>query len=158
MWLLVFTGNRIFSAFGSDHVVIMYRAITQNIEVTVEPFYLEEQSAPDEARYVWAYRVTIINNSDIPVQLRSRTWKITDARGKTEEVRGPGVVGEEPFLKPGDSYQYSSGCPLTTPSGMMSGSYMMQNHCAGSAEEGKLFAITIPAFSLDLPDHKPVLN
>ena len=136
----------------------MYRAITENIEVTVEPFYLEEQSSPDESRYVWAYRVTIINHSDIPVQLRSRTWKITDAHGRTEEVRGPGVVGEEPFLKPGDSYQYSSGCPLTTSSGMMSGSYMMQNHETGSPDEGKLFAITIPAFSLDMPGHRPVLN
>ena len=136
----------------------MYRAITENIEVTVEPFYLEEQSAPDESRYVWAYRVTIINHSDIPVQLRSRTWKITDAHGRTEEVRGPGVVGEEPFLSPGDSYQYSSGCPLTTSSGMMSGSYMMQNHESGSTDEGKLFAITIPAFSLDIPGHRPVLN
>ncbi|KAB0540284.1 Co2+/Mg2+ efflux protein ApaG [Pseudochrobactrum algeriensis] len=136
----------------------MYRAITENIEVTVEPFYLEEQSSPDESRYVWAYRVTIINHSDIPVQLRSRTWKITDAHGRTEEVRGPGVVGEEPFLKPGDSYQYSSGCPLTTSSGMMSGSYMMQNHEAGSPDEGKLFPITIPAFSLDMPGHRPVLN
>ena len=136
----------------------MYRAITENIEVTVEPFYLEEQSAPDESRYVWAYRVTIINHSDIPVQLRSRTWKITDAHGRTEEVRGPGVVGEEPFLKPGDSYQYSSGCPLTTSSGMMSGSYMMQNHESGNPNEGKLFSITIPAFSLDMPGHRPVLN
>lgn len=136
----------------------MYRTITENIEVTVEPFYLEEQSAPDESRYVWAYRVTIINHSDIPVQLRSRTWKITDAHGRTEEVRGPGVVGEEPFLKPGDSYQYSSGCPLTTSSGMMSGSYMMQNHEAGGPDEGKLFSITIPAFSLDMPGHRPVLN
>lgn len=139
-------------------MVIMYRAITRNIEVTVEPFYLEEQSAPDEAHYVWAYRVTIINHSDIPVQLRSRTWKITDAHGKTEEIRGPGVVGEEPFLKPGDSYQYTSGCPLATSSGMMSGNYMMQNHAVGNVDEGKLFVIAIPAFSLDLPNHKPVLN
>ncbi|WOC15577.1 Co2+/Mg2+ efflux protein ApaG [Pseudochrobactrum sp. MP213Fo] len=136
----------------------MYRAITHNIEVTVEPFYLEDQSAPEEARYVWAYRVTIINHSEIPVQLRSRVWKITDAHGKTEEVRGPGVVGDQPFLKPGDSYQYSSGCPLTTPSGMMSGSYMMQDHSEGNENKGELFAITIPAFSLDLPGHKPVLN
>ncbi len=136
----------------------MYRAVTHNIEVTVEPFYLEEQSSPEEQRYVWAYRVTIINHSDIAVQLRSRSWKITDANGRTEDVHGPGVVGEEPFLKPGDSYQYSSGCPLTTSSGMMSGSYMMQNHEAGSLDEGKLFAITIPAFSLDMPGHRPVLN
>lgn len=136
----------------------MYRAVTHNIEVIVEPFYLEEQSSPDEQRFVWAYRVTIINHSDIAVQLRSRSWKITDAKGRTEEVHGPGVVGEEPFLKPGDSYQYSSGCPLTTSSGMMSGSYMMQNHEAGSTDEGKLFPITIPAFSLDMPGYKPVLN
>lgn len=136
----------------------MYRAITQNIEVTVEPFYLEQQSVPDDSHYVWAYRVTIINHSDETVQLRSRFWKITDANGKTEEIRGPGVLGEEPVLQPGDSYQYSSGCPLTTSSGMMSGHYMMQNHAIDKAGEGEIFAITIPAFSLDLPDHRPVLN
>lgn len=136
----------------------MYRAITENIEVTVEPFYLEEQSSPEEARYVWAYRVTIINHSKNTVQLRSRSWKITDGNGKTEDVHGAGVVGDEPFLNPGDSYQYSSGCPLTTPSGMMSGSYMMQNHEVGDGGKGTFFAITIPAFSLDLPGHKPVLN
>lgn len=136
----------------------MYRAITRNIEVNVEPFYLEEQSSPDEARYVWAYRVTIINHSDTPVQLRSRNWTIIDANGKIEEVRGPGVVGEEPFLNPGDSFQYTSGCPLSTPSGMMTGSYMMQNHAKGSADTHNLFAITIPAFSLDLPGYQPTLN
>lgn len=137
---------------------MLYRAITHNIEVTVEPFYLEEQSSPDESHYIWAYRVTIINRSDIPVQLRSRYWRITDARGKTEEVRGPGVIGEEPLLQPGDSYQYSSGCPLTTSSGMMSGNYMMQNQAAGSQDEGIIFPITIPAFSLDIPGIKQVLN
>ncbi len=130
----------------------MYRAITGNIEVTVEPFYLEQQSEPDESRYVWAYRVTIINNSEDTVQLQSRYWHITDANGTVEEVRGPGVVGEQPILNPGDSYQYSSGCPLTTPSGIMIGRYQMET------QEGQAFEIDIPAFSLDIPGKSRTVN
>lgn len=130
----------------------MYRAVTRNIAVQVEPFYLEERSEPDENRYVWGYRVTIENNSDEFVQLLSRYWHITDATGRVEEVRGPGVVGDQPQLNPGDSYQYTSGCPLSTPSGIMTGRYTMRN------EAGELFDIAIPAFSLDLPDARPRLN
>ncbi len=130
----------------------MYRAITRNIAVEVEPFYLVDQSEPSENRYVWGYRVTIENNSDEFVQLLSRYWHITDASGKVEEVRGPGVVGDQPELNPGDSYQYASGCPLSTPSGIMVGRYTMRN------EAGELFDIAIPAFSLDLPDARPRLN
>jgi ApaG protein len=78
----------------------MYRAVTHDIEITVEPFYLEDQSDPDESRYVWGYRITIANNSSHTVQLRSRYWQITDANGHVEEVRGPGVVGEQPVLDP----------------------------------------------------------
>lgn len=130
----------------------MYRAITGNIEVTVEPFYLEQQSEPDEGRYVWAYRVTIINNSEETVQLQSRYWHITDANGAIEEVRGPGVVGEQPILNPGDSYQYSSGCPLTTPSGIMVGRYQMES------QNGRAFEIDIPAFSLDIPGKSRTVN
>lgn len=130
----------------------MYRAITGNIEVTVEPFYLEQQSEPDEGRYVWAYRVTIINNSEETVQLQSRYWHITDANGAIEEVRGPGVVGEQPILNPGDSYQYSSGCPLTTPSGIMVGRYQMES------QDGRAFEIDIPAFSLDIPGKSRTVN
>lgn len=130
----------------------MYRAITGNIEVTVEPFYLEQQSEPKDSRYVWAYRVTIINNSEETVQLQSRYWHITDANGAVEEVRGPGVVGEQPILNPGDSYQYSSGCPLTTPSGIMTGRYQMEN------QGGRAFEIEIPAFSLDIPGKSRTVN
>ena len=130
----------------------MYRAVTRGIEVSVEPFYLEDQSEPDENRYVWGYRITIANNSTETVQLRSRYWQITDANGYFEEVRGPGVVGEQPTLEPGDSFQYSSGCPLTTTSGVMVGRYQMEGN------GGSLFEVDIPAFSLDMPDLRPTLN
>ncbi|KAB2681968.1 MULTISPECIES: Co2+/Mg2+ efflux protein ApaG [Brucella/Ochrobactrum group] len=130
----------------------MYRAVTRGIEVSVEPFYLEEQSDPDENRYVWGYRITIANNSTETVQLRSRYWQITDANGHVEEVRGAGVVGEQPTLEPGDSFQYSSGCPLTTTSGVMVGRYQMQGN------GGSMFEVDIPAFSLDMPDLRRTLN
>jgi ApaG protein len=130
----------------------MYRRTTQDIEVEVEPFYLADRSEPDEMRYVWGYRITIANNSDETVQLLARYWKITDGLGRTEEVRGPGVVGEQPELNPGDSFQYTSGCPLRTPSGIMVGHYTMRG------EEGRLFEIDIPAFSLDLPDEGRSVN
>lgn len=131
---------------------IMYSAVTRNIEVSAEPFYLEERSDPDEPRYVWAYRITIVNNSDGFVQLLTRYWRITDGNGKVEEVRGPGVVGEQPGLDPGDSYQYTSGCPLTTPTGFMVGAYTMQ------ASGGELFDVQIPAFALDLPNVARTVN
>lgn len=130
----------------------MYRATTEGIEVTVEPFYLEEQSEPSESRFVWAYRVTIVNRSETTVRLVSRYWHITDANGRIEEVEGYGVVGEQPELTPGDSYQYTSGCPLTTPSGIMVGHYVMVN------DDGGRLAVEIPAFSLDLPDVGRTLN
>jgi len=130
----------------------MYRAVTRNIEVEVEPFYMPERSDPDENRYVWAYRVTIANRSDEWVQLLSRYWRITDEAGRVEEVQGPGVVGEQPELDPGDSYQYTSGCPLSTPSGVMVGHYTMRN------TEDELFDVAIPAFSLDLPGTMRTVN
>ncbi|MCO4318792.1 Co2+/Mg2+ efflux protein ApaG [Phyllobacterium sp. 21LDTY02-6] len=130
----------------------MYKAITREIEVTVEPFYLEDQSDPAANHYVWGYRITISNESDATVQLRSRYWQITDAHGNVEEVRGPGVVGEQPVLNPGDSFQYSSGCPLKTASGMMVGRYTMQS------VGGDRFDIDIPAFSLDIPDQSRTIN
>lgn len=130
----------------------MYRSTTRNIEVAVEPFFLEERSDPADERYVWGYRVTIANNSDDPIQLLSRYWRITDAGGRVEEVRGPGVVGEQPHLQPGDSFQYTSGCPLRTPSGFMVGTYTIR------AGDDDIFDIDIPAFSLDLPDARRSLN
>ncbi|MGH6762978.1 MAG: Co2+/Mg2+ efflux protein ApaG [Phyllobacterium sp.] len=130
----------------------MYRAITRQIEVVVEPFYLEEESDPAENRYIFGYRITILNNSDDTVQIRSRYWQITDGYGQIEEVQGQGVVGEQPVLAPGDSFQYSSGCPLTTSSGVMVGRYQMED------EHGMEFDVAIPAFSLDMPDQARTLN
>ena len=90
----------------------MYEAVTRGIRVRVTPQYLEEESAPDERRYFWAYTIDISNEGSETVQLRSRHWRITDADGRTEEVRGPGVVGKTPVLEPGTSFRYTSGCPL----------------------------------------------
>ena len=130
----------------------MYTAVTRGIEVSVEPFYLTEQSNPSEGRYVWGYRITIDNQSDQRVVLLSRYWHITDGTGNVQEVRGPGVVGEQPELEPGDSFNYTSGCPLPTPSGIMVGRYTMQNG------RGELFEIDIPAFSLDVPGGTRTVN
>jgi ApaG protein len=126
----------------------MYQEVTRNIRITVEPLFLPDQSDPSQNHYVWAYQVTITNEGSETVQLLTRHWQITDNTGHTQEVRGPGVVGEQPVLKPGDSYEYASGTPLSTPSGIMVGSYQMQ--CAG----GETFDVQIPAFSLDSP-HQP---
>ncbi len=123
----------------------MYEAVTQGIRIRVSPHYMEEQSRPEEGYYFWAYTVDIMNEGDGTVQLRSRVWRITDSRGRTEEVRGPGVVGETPVLAPGMAFTYTSGCPLPTPSGIMVGSYQM------AREDGQLFDVAIPAFSLDSP-------
>lgn len=130
----------------------MYRATTKDIEVAVEPFYLEEQSEPDEDRYVWGYHIGITNHSKKRVQLISRYWHITDEYGIVDEVEGRGVVGEEPYLEPGGTYEYSSGCPLDAPSGIMVGKYQFQT------DGGDIFDVDIPAFSLDLPGEIRVLN
>ncbi|MDA4848043.1 Co2+/Mg2+ efflux protein ApaG [Hoeflea poritis] len=130
----------------------MYRALTHDIEITVEPFYLEEQSEPDENRFVWGYRIVIVNHSDDTVQLRDRYWRITDAVGQVDEISGEGVVGEQPILAPGDQFEYSSGCPLDTSSGMMVGQYRMER------QDGESFMVDIPAFSLDVPGMARTLN
>jgi ApaG protein len=123
----------------------MYSEITRSIKVTVRPFYLEQHSSPNENRYVWAYHVRIENCGGETVQLRRRHWRITDALGHLQEVRGPGVVGEEPVLAPGESFEYTSSCPLTTPSGFMVGDYEMETG------NGENFLVRVPAFSLDIP-------
>ena len=123
----------------------MYEAITRSIRIRVEPHYLEEQSQPDDGHFVWSYEVEINNDGTEPVQLKARYWRIVDALGRTEEVRGPGVVGQTPVIPPGGSFNYTSGCPLRTPQGIMSGSYQM------SDDKGALFDVMIPAFSLDSP-------
>jgi len=130
----------------------MYEKVTRDISVSVRPFYLEEQSAPDADRFVWAYRVNIENKSSETVQLLNRYWRITDKLGRLQEVRGPGVVGEQPVLKPGESFEYTSGCPLATPSGIMVGSYEM------TTSDGQRFNIDIPAFSLDSPYDTAAIN
>ena len=129
-----------------------YVAETEGVIVRVRPSYLAGQSDPDEGRWVWAYQIEIVNLSGIPVQLVARRWEITDALGHVEEVRGPGVVGETPTIQPGDSYSYASGCPLGTASGAMSGGYQMVD------DHGRMFEVEIPAFSLDVPGERRVLN
>ncbi|MDF1794244.1 MAG: Co2+/Mg2+ efflux protein ApaG [Thalassobaculaceae bacterium] len=123
----------------------MYSETTRDIQVTVTPVYLDGQSSPQENHYVWAYQVRIENTGGETVRLRTRHWRITDAAGHTQEVRGPGVVGEQPVLGPGEHFEYTSGCPLTTPSGLMVGSYAMED------ADGAMFDVAIPAFSLDSP-------
>ncbi|CCD90610.1 conserved hypothetical protein [Bradyrhizobium sp. ORS 375] len=131
----------------------MYRAVTRHIEVTVEPNFLPEKSSVADGRWFWSYTVTITNSGTETVQLRSRHWVITDGAGRQQEVRGEGVVGEQPVLAPGERFEYTSGVPLTTASGFMSGSYQMES------ASGETFDIAVPAFSLDSPDGgKRVLN
>ncbi len=130
----------------------MYEAETQKIRVRVTPEYSAEQSEPGENYFFWAYKVEITNLGTETVQLKTRHWRITDANGRTEEVRGPGVVGEQPVLEPGGSFSYSSGCPLKTPQGLMVGSYQMVGG------DGRMLDVAIPAFSLDSPFSRPVLN
>jgi ApaG protein len=130
----------------------MYTAVTDDIQITVLPQFVPERSDADAERWFWAYTVEILNKRARSVQLVSRYWRITDARGKTEEVRGAGVVGEQPVLQPGETFRYTSGCPLTTASGIMSGTYRMVD------EDGTSFDAIIPTFSLDSPTMKRVLN
>ncbi len=130
----------------------MYAETTRGIRVQVRPIYLDEQSEPDDGYFVWAYCVTIENQGAETVQLINRYWHITDGNGRVQEVRGPGVVGEQPVLAPGESFEYTSGTPLSSPSGIMVGSYEMVT------TDGRRFEVSIPAFSLDTPDRRASLN
>lgn len=123
-----------------------YTEVTRDIRVSVRTFYLADQSEPDRNHYVWAYRVTIANEGRQTVQLLKRTWQITDALGRTQRVHGDGVVGELPVLDPGESFEYTSGTPLATPSGFMRGTYHMV-----VSDSGEGFDVAIPTFSLDSP-------
>lgn len=134
------------------HDTPAYSAETDGVLIKVRPSYLAGQSDPEAGRWVWAYQVEIVNLSGSTIQLVSRHWTITDARGHVEEVRGPGVIGEQPVIAPGESYSYASGCPLATPSGAMVGSYEMTDG------EGRVFEAAIPAFSLDVHGGRRVLN
>jgi ApaG protein len=126
----------------------MYSKTTHGIKITVTPSYLEQQSAPEENHFVWAYTVEMENLGERTLQLINRYWNITDAMGRVQEVRGPGVVGEQPILKPGDRYEYTSGASLACPSGIMVGEYEM------ATEDGERVTIDVPAFSLDSPSQK----
>jgi ApaG protein len=130
----------------------MYRAATRKIEVTVTPRYVSERSSPSNGYYFWAYTIDISNLGAETVQLKTRHWRIIDANGRLQEVKGPGVVGEEPVLKPGESYEYTSGVPLPTPSGFMTGSYGMVTAA------GEHFDIEVPAFSLDSSHAERTIN
>jgi len=131
---------------------IPYKAITRGIAVSVVPAYLEPDSSPFNSHYLWAYRVTIENQGRETVQLLSRHWMITNARGELTEVKGSGVMGKQPLLEPGESHTYTSGAHLNTPSGMMGGSYQMES------DSGERFDVEIPTFSLDSPNQAVLLH
>lgn len=131
----------------------MYEQVTSGLVVRVEPQFLPEESAPDEGRFVWAYTIEIENRSGDTVQLVSRFWRITDENGLTQEVRGPGVVGQQPVLEPGERFRYTSACPLAAPTGVMVGAYSMVR-----VDDGEAFDIAIPAFALDSPHHDRMVN
>lgn len=130
----------------------MYQQRTRSIHISVEPFYVDDQSSPASNRFVFGYRVKIDNQGSEAVQLMSRFWQITDALGRTVEVEGAGVVGEQPLIAPGDHFEYTSGTPLATPSGVMIGRYQM------ITESGESFDAAIPAFSLDAPGAQMRMN
>ncbi len=130
----------------------MFEARTNDIHVSVETRFLENESEPDNQYFVWAYHIRITNHGTETVQLLSRHWIITDGMGRVQEVKGEGVVGEQPVLGPGGSYAYTSGTPLSTPTGMMRGSYLMQSR------SGDRFEIEIPMFSLDSDHAKKILH
>ena len=130
----------------------MYSKTTKKISITVNPYFLEDQSEPDDQHYVWAYQVTIDNQSKERVQLINRYWKIIDSNGTKQEVSGQGVVGEQPVLNPGEKFEYTSGTPLSTPSGFMEGHYEMETI------KGVKFEAYIPQFSLDSPFTSKKLN
>jgi ApaG protein len=130
----------------------MYERETGGVKISVEPDYLEDESAPEECRYVWTYTVAIENCTETPIQLIARKWAITDAHGRTEHVQGLGVVGEQPVIEPGECYRYTSGAPLGTSSGFMRGSYQLRT------ENGDDVVAQIPDFSLDRPDDRMCLH
>ncbi|MBF0247951.1 MAG: Co2+/Mg2+ efflux protein ApaG [Alphaproteobacteria bacterium] len=136
----------------AEYIEGVYAQTTHSITVTVEPEFLDDQSDPDEHRFVWAYHVTIHNQGHGTVKLKSRYWRITDALGHVQQVSGAGVVGEQPRLGPNEIFEYTSGTPLGTASGFMQGHYIMED------ENGATFEVAIPAFSLDQPDRTRMLH
>lgn len=130
----------------------MYRATTKGVQVTVTPRFAPERSDPERSQYFWAYTVEIVNLGVDTVQLKSRHWIITDALGRVQEVRGAGVVGEEPVLPPGAHFEYTSGVPLPTSTGIMGGRYRLVT------QSGESFDAEVPTFSLDVPGEARTLN
>ena len=130
----------------------MFTKTTRKITVTATPQFLAEHSEPGDDHYVWAYTIQLENGGSEPVQLLNRHWKITDAQGLTQEVRGSGVIGEQPVLKPGEAFRYTSGTALATASGVMLGEYEMVN------DAGEHFEVEVPAFSLDSPYYTGLMN
>lgn len=131
----------------------MYEQETAGFVVRVEPQFLAEESAPDEGRYVWGYTIEIENRGLDAAQLVSRFWRITDENGLTQEVRGPGVIGQQPLIGPGQSFRYTSAAPLGAPSGMMMGAYSMLR-----VANGESFDIAVPLFALDSPHQTRLAN
>lgn len=131
---------------------LTYKKKTKNLEIAVTPHFLEQQSDPDRSLFVWAYHIVITNRDHERWKLTSRYWEITDAHGLTQTVEGEGVVGEQPLIHPGTSFEYTSGVPLKTPCGMMTGHYIM---LCSNGEQAK---IGIPLFSLDSPFDKRQAN
>ncbi len=130
----------------------MYEKVTAGVRVIVRPEYREEQSDPAQGYYVWAYHVVIRNESPRAMTLKTRYWRVTDGRGRVQEVRGAGVVGEQPRLEPGESFEYTSGTPLATPGGFMCGAYQME------LDDGSMLEIEIPTFSLDIPETRRLVH
>ena len=124
---------------------LTYEAETDGFTVRVRPVFVEEESSPEDDRFLWAYHVEIENNGERTLQLMTRHWKITDGDGRLQEVVGDGVVGQQPVLRPGASFEYTSGCPLATPSGLMQGTYTLHDR------DGDSLVVTIPLFALDSP-------
>ena len=131
---------------------IQYEAETNGIVVRVKPTFLEVESSPELAKFIWAYHVEIENKSKRTVQLLTRYWHIADCEGRVQEVNGSGVVGQQPVLRPGESFEYASGCPLNAPSGMMRGTYFFTD------DAGQKLEARIPAFALDSPYDRHAAN
>jgi ApaG protein len=130
----------------------MYEQETAGMVVRVAPQFLPDESRPEDNRFVWAYTIEIENRRPDAVQLMSRYWRITDENGATQEVRGEGVIGQQPVIEPGQSFRYSSAAPLSAPSGVMMGAYSMQR------DNGEAFDINVPLFALDSPHGSRLVN
>ena len=146
------TADKIFNLSSDVKLEKPYSIITQDVDITVWPEFIDSKLNPIENLFIWAYHVRIQNKSDEPIKLLSRYWRIVDANGIIQEVSGEGVIGEQPKILPQASYQYSSGVHLQSPSGIMMGHYQMQK------DDGAIFNAKIPHFSLDVPSSKGVVN